>query len=59
MIEIQMSGLCEDCDKADLSLDCVDLSNLYGMKKEWSIKCIHSEACERIFDQTMREVTTC
>ena len=57
MIEIKMSGLCEDCEKADLTLDCMEFSNLYETKKEWYIKCIHNEACERMYDQTMREVT--
>ena len=57
MIEIKMSGLCEECDKADLTLDCIELSNLYETKKEWTIKCIHDGACERMFNQIKREVT--
>lgn len=57
MIEIKMSGLCEGCDKADLTLDCMELENFYETKKEWTIKCIHNEACERMYAQTMREVT--
>lgn len=57
MIEIKMSGYCEGCDKADLTLDCIELSDFYETKKKWYIKCIHNEACERMFNQTMREVT--
>ena len=61
MIEIKMSGLCEDCRVADLFLDCTELQSYdMGMSytsKEWEIKCKHQSACNRMYDQTSREVT--
>ena len=61
MIEIKMSGLCEDCRVADLFLDCTEFQSYdMGMSytsKEWEIKCKHQSACNRMYDQTSREVT--
>ena len=57
MIEIKMSGLCEDCDKADLRIDCTEVSSGLETMKYWVIKCIHDGACERMFNQMKREVT--
>ena len=61
MIEIKMSGLCEDCRVADLFLDCTEVQ-IYDMgmsytSKGWEIKCKHQSACNRMYDQTSREVT--
>ena len=61
MIEIKMSGLCENCRVADLFLECIESQSydmgMSYMNKEWTVKCKHKSACDRMFDQTMREVT--
>ena len=61
MIEIKMSGLCEDCRVADLFLECIEFQSydmgMSYMNKEWTVKCKHKSACDRMFDQTSREVT--
>ena len=60
MIEIKMSGLCEDCRVADLFLDCIEFQSYdMGMSytsKEWTVKCKHQRACERMYDQISSEV---
>lgn len=56
MIEIKMSGLCEDCNKADLRIDCTEFSSGLETMKYWEIRCVHEEACERMHDKMRQEV---
>lgn len=48
MIEIKMTGMCENCDKADLQIDCTEIASGLEIMKYWSIRCIHFEACARM-----------
>ena len=58
MISIEMTGICEGCDKADLEIDCLETETFDGMHKHWGIKCLHQQACERICEVLDNEVTT-
>lgn len=60
MIEIKMTGMCENCDKADLKIDCVEIARGYETMKHWSIRCIHHDACVRMSEKhdSYKGVTT-
>ena len=44
-IEIQFSGMCKGCDKADL-----DIRSFYSSTNghKWFIQCAHEDACYRM-----------
>lgn len=44
-IEIQFSGMCKGCGKADLNL--YSFSSTDGGKR-WFIRCNHEDACNRM-----------
>ena len=45
---IKLDGMCDGCQYADMELDpAVLFSDGY---RQYAIKCIHYEACERIKD---------
>lgn len=50
MIEIVMTGTCYDCPCADLELDKLEFRSFDGGSddREWTIRCIHEDACERM-----------
>ena len=48
MINIEMTGICEGCDKADLEIECLETESFAGRQMNWGIRCLHQEACERI-----------
>lgn len=45
MIEIKMTGMCEDCERADLEVDYLPFDD---DKKMWTIRCIHDNACDQM-----------
>lgn len=58
MIEIVMTGICEGCKHANLTLDYV-LSDSFDSSNsniDWQIFCTHQEACEAMMEK-VREVT--
>lgn len=59
MIHIAKTGICHGCEKADLELESFETENFNGVEKHWSIRCIHQQACERIYERLDNEVTTC
>ena len=59
MIEIKMTGICENCTCADLFLDCINIESFngdYDMTK-WSIGCKHERVCNKRHIETAREQT--
>lgn len=59
MIEIKMTGMCENCPNADLELDYVRF-DMYGDKpgKEWTIRCEHYRACEAMQQKAKGDADT-
>ena len=45
MIEIKKTGMCEDCELADLYLEDVEIESFYGKIKHFTIHCAHEEVC--------------
>ena len=45
MIEIKMTGMCDDCERADLEVDYLLFDD---EKKMWTIRCIHENACDQM-----------
>lgn len=50
MIELNFTGMCEDCHDADLEVHC--LTTLTG--NIWVVTCNHNNACQRM--KAKREV---
>lgn len=55
MISIVMDGMCSGCKYADLELDGVYLS--CSGTKEWSVRCIHRDACDNMETKTINRIT--
>ena len=53
MIHLEYTGKCENCDCADLELECMECADFVNRRKEWSVRCIHNDACERMEDKTI------
>ena len=51
-IEIQFSGMCEGCGKADL-----DIQSFYTSTNgnKWFVRCTHEDACNRMLKLTKGE----
>lgn len=48
MIELNFTGICEDCPYANLELECATRESYYkSYERIWTVKCAHSEACLR------------
>lgn len=45
MIKLEMTGICENCDKADLYLWDFDQS---AFTHNWCAACKHEDACKRV-----------
>lgn len=45
MIELVMTGICENCDKAELYLWDSDQS---AFTHNWHVTCKHEDACNRV-----------
>ena len=46
MIDINFTGMCENCKCADLVLDCLEYTGFDGVAKDWTVRCIHVDACD-------------
>ena len=46
MIEIAMTGMCKDCEHADLELESNELQSGQGTITLWEIICTHQDKCE-------------
>lgn len=55
MIKLKFTGMCEDCQCADLKLEEMNLFADNQSRKEWSAKCIHEGACLRMLSQKIEE----
>ena len=57
MIKLVFSGPCKDCPYSDLEIDHLDIGS-YGSctfrKRDWTVKCIHEDACDRM-EQIVKE----
>ena len=51
MIHLEYTGKCENCDCADLKLEYTEYADFFN-RGEWSVRCIHEDACERMEDKT-------
>lgn len=50
MIELVFTGMCEDCECADLELDSAE----YGDGTMWwTVRCRHAVACDKMEDRTI------
>ena len=58
MINLVFSGMCENCQYADLELDCLNLIRNYKKEKVWTVKCIHRDACYHMEDKTIENKKT-
>lgn len=51
MIELNYTGFCSGCDKADLKLECIRWEGWHDgepmVLKKWEVVCDHMDACER------------
>lgn len=50
MIELVFTGMCEDCECADLELD--SLEHCDGTMW-WTVRCRHAVACDKMEDKTI------
>ena len=59
MIELNFTGKCKDCECADLKLENISLVSYLGLgvKKQWEVRCIHNDACERMKHKVVEEVS--
>ena len=56
MIEIKMTGKCNDCKCADLEVQKMVIQDfMLGDENRWAIRCIHEDACERMKQAERRE----
>ena len=54
MIRLEFDGKCKDCYNADLELEHFNQLNMYeGVKKIWSVHCIHENACDHMEDRVI------
>lgn len=53
MIDIYMSGMCENCKHADLELESICFNSAEGERKEYGLKCSHEEVC-RLWELKLR-----
>lgn len=58
MIDINFTGMCENCKCADLVLDCLEYSSFDGFAKEWTVRCIHANACDTMEDRMIEKYET-
>ena len=58
MIKLTYTGMCEDCEHADLVLDCLEYQSfdLKGNRKEWTVRCIHVDACDAMKDKMIEKL---
>ena len=56
MIKLEFTGMCEECEHADLELECFEFGSFDKSKKEWSVKCRHADACDAIESRTIERV---
>ena len=57
MIDINYTGMCENCKCADLELDCIEYVNAQGgRRKEWTVRCIHDHACDAMEDRMIEKL---
>lgn len=58
MIDLKFSGMCKDCVCADLEVICTELEDFQddGIKKHWEVRCIHSTACNKMEDKTIKRL---
>jgi len=56
MISLMFSGMCENCECADLKLECTEYSYCGGSILEWSVRCIHSDACNKMEDRVIERL---
>ena len=61
MIEIKMTGICENCHCADLELDSIEFYSQISADTQWSIRCKHEDACaamkyktEKIYEDDLK-----
>jgi len=47
MVELVFEGMCKDCERADLELDCLEIQGFnVDFMKDWSVRCKHQDVCE-------------
>ena len=56
MINLEFTGMCEECECADLELECLEFGSFDKTKKEWAVRCKHSDACDAMKDKTIKRV---
>ena len=56
MIDINFTGMCENCKCADLELDCLEYTRFDGVVKEWTVRCIHVDACDAMEDRMIEKL---
>lgn len=55
MINLTYTGMCENCEHADLKLDCLEYQSFEGIRKEWTVRCIHDHACDAMEDRMVEK----
>ena len=48
--------MCKDCKHADLELDCLEYTRFDGVVKEWTVRCIHVNACDAMEDRMIEKL---
>lgn len=58
MIKLDFTGMCEECECADLELECLEVGSIvrFKFKKEWSVRCKHADACDAMESRTIERV---
>ena len=56
MIHLEYTGKCENCDCSDLKLECTEYADFVKRGKEWSVRCIHEDSCDRMEDITIERL---
>ena len=56
MITLEFTGRCEECECADLELECLEFCSFDKSEKEWSVRCKHADACDAMESRTIERV---
>ena len=55
MIDINFTGMCENCKCADLELESLEYEYCGERRKEWTVRCIHVDACDAMEDRMIEK----
>jgi len=55
MIDINFTGMCKNCKCADLVLESLEYAYGGERRKEWTVRCIHADACDAIEDRMIEK----